>query len=120
MRHGGRIPKLWSVSRHSDHVGRAHEGVRDDRIRRVEKRDAVDLEVITVNTGRQRLGVDGPDALGVLVHRQRIGNVFDGTEDGCRARVAIAEGDAVVGIDLSGGETGEHLRRERWQESGND
>ena len=119
MRHSGRIPQLWPVPRHGDHVGRAHEGVGDDRVGRVEERDALDLEMITVDAGRQRRGVDGPDAVSVLVHSERLGDVFYGTEDGCRARVAIAERDGVICIDLSGGEVGQYLRGDRSQESRN-
>src|ERR1700678_3707339 len=109
MGYGGLIPQLWPVPRDGDHAGGAHEGVGDDRVGGVEERDTVDLEVITVDASRQRPGGDRPDAVSILVHRQRVGDVFDRAEDGCRARIAIAEGDGVVRIDLSGGEAGQYL-----------
>src|ERR1700733_5118632 len=113
MRHSRLIPQLGSVPWDGDHVSWAHQGIGYDRVGRVKERDAVDLEVITVDPCRQRRGGDGPYTLRILVHRQRLGDVFYGTENGCRPRVAITEGDAVIGIDLSGGEVGHYLRPDR-------
>jgi hypothetical protein len=58
--------------------------------------------VIAIDLGSERLSSDGPDAGFVFFHGDGFGDAVESERDPGSGGIFIGEGDAVVGVDLSG------------------
>ncbi len=83
------------------------------RVGGIEATIAVGFEVVAIDLGCERLGGDSPDASRVFFHGDGFGDAVEGERDPGGGGNFIGEGDAAVGMDLSGMEMRGGLGGER-------
>ena len=88
-----------SVARHEEHALQAADALLDHGVLGVDRPDAVDVERVAVEVGRERADRDRPDALLVLGHLAA-GAEVAGDRDLVGLGRVDAEGHLVVGRDL--------------------
>ena len=112
VRHRLDVVELRPVARHLDDADGAEPAVAvlGVGVQRVERGDAVDVEGVGVDVGRQRADRDAPDAVVASRQRVRLAVELAGRDHALRVRRAIPQRDAAVGADLGRCEGGTGLR----------